>query len=559
MKKILSLLFLCVGSLNLWAQIPEKEVTTSIKEVKLHMNNALLTHERSLQLPAGKTRLIFTGLSPKLVASSVRLEGNSGLRTLSLTSNVNFLKEQVDSDVVKRTRDTLRLVQEQTSAYADELDAYRIEKEMLNRNQSMAGTQTGVTAAELTRMADLFRTRMLEINKKMSVLSRAITQEQEKMNRLNMQLNALNARTQPTSEIYALIDLPKATTVELDLSYVVSDCGWSPVYDIKTNGLSDKIDLLYRAMAYNNTGIDWVNVKLMLSTADPMQSARQPVMLPWRLSDAAMAQIQNNRYNEYQQMAAPSMPSAGYLNDAVNHDLNPTSGTTITGGTGSTIVMETVDVPEMSTDFPIEELYTIPADRKPYSIDIKSFTLDASFQHYAVPKMEKDVFLMASIVGWERLDLIAGPVYLYNEGRYQGESYLDTRNLEDTLKISLGIDQKVVLTRTKKDELNSRQVLGNYKKANLSWDINIRNNHTHPIQIIIFDQIPLSEDKEVTVSLNNDGGATLNAVTGELKWDLKLGASEKKTVNFSYQVKYPKNRTFDLGGQKRKMANPRFY
>ncbi|MDR1919665.1 MAG: DUF4139 domain-containing protein, partial [Tannerellaceae bacterium] len=76
-----------------------------------------------------------------------------------------------------------------------------------------------------------------------------------------------------------------------------------------------------------------------------------------------------------------------------------------------------------------------------------------------------------------------------------------------------------------------------------AWKITVRNNKSQAISILLFDQIPVSTNQEIEVSAESLSDASLTTETGELKWKLTLPPSERKELNFSYKVKYPKGKT----------------
>jgi hypothetical protein len=64
--------------------------------------------------------------------------------------------------------------------------------------------------------------------------------------------------------------------------------------------------------------------------------------------------------------------------------------------------------------------------------------------------------------------------------------------------------------------------------------------------MLLKDQYPVSQNKEVEVELAESNGALVNEETGVLTWKLKLAPGEVKKVRVSYSVKYPKDKTLNL-------------
>jgi hypothetical protein len=124
-----------------------------------------------------------------------------------------------------------------------------------------------------------------------------------------------------------------------------------------------------------------------------------------------------------------------------------------------------------------------------------------------------------------------------------GKSYLDVRNTNDTLDISLGRDKNIVITRTKTKDYKSRQFIGSNKKDTYSWEIIAKNKKKQAIDLVIEDQIPLTTDKDIEINKIEISNAEYNETTGKLLWKMKLNTGDSKTFKLSYSVKYPKDKT----------------
>ncbi|HPS45845.1 MAG TPA: DUF4139 domain-containing protein, partial [Bacteroidales bacterium] len=144
------------------------------------------------------------------------------------------------------------------------------------------------------------------------------------------------------------------------------------------------------------------------------------------------------------------------------------------------------------------------------------------------------------------VNLLSGNIQLYFEGTYVGESFIDINQTNDTLDISLGRDAKVVVERKKQKELNSKNLIGSSKKIDIAWEISIRNTKKTPITILVEDQIPISNDKDIEVVKGEISNAIYDETKGSLKWLFTLDAADTKKMNFSYNVKYPKTKILYL-------------
>jgi hypothetical protein len=215
-------------------------------------------------------------------------------------------------------------------------------------------------------------------------------------------------------------------------------------------------------------------------------------------------------------------------------------------GTAS-IPMETKETYQATTmSFEIETPYTILNDGKIYTVAIKTQSVPAIYEYFAVPKLEKDAFLTAKIIDWQELNLLEGEVNLFFEGAFLGKSILDIRNANDTLNISLGRDKSIVIERKKLKEYSKKQFLSSYKTESRAYEITVRNNKQQAVQITVLDQFPISTTKEITVEEQEYPEAKLDKDTKQLTWKYELAAKKDTKHSFKYSVKYPKNQVLSL-------------
>lgn len=205
-------------------------------------------------------------------------------------------------------------------------------------------------------------------------------------------------------------------------------------------------------------------------------------------------------------------------------------------------LMAPVSIEERATniEFSIEIPYTIPSDGKNYSVDIQKLMIPALYEYSVTPKLDTDVFLKAMIAEWDEYNLMKGDANLYFEGTYIGKTFLNVNTVEDTLSISLGRDENIVVTREKVKEFSSKQLLGAYKKEQRGWEINVRNKKNQNIHIMVKDQFPVSGNSEIEVQRIDSGGAELDNDTGILTWKMDLEPGASKKLTFKYSVRYPK-------------------
>jgi len=201
---------------------------------------------------------------------------------------------------------------------------------------------------------------------------------------------------------------------------------------------------------------------------------------------------------------------------------------------------------EMSVTFDVSVPYTIPCDGKAQIIEIQRTTTPADYKYVTIPKLSPSAYLTGNIADWAKQSLLSGEATLYFENAFVGKSYLNVNQLTDTLTISLGVDNSILVKREKRKDFTATRIIGSNKTDTYSFILTVRNNKPNTVKITVNDQIPVSSNSNITVEALELSGGSLNQETGQVKWDLELKSQEKKDLIISYSVKYPKNQKIIL-------------
>lgn len=198
------------------------------------------------------------------------------------------------------------------------------------------------------------------------------------------------------------------------------------------------------------------------------------------------------------------------------------------------------NIPQMAirnTVASIEGKNTVPADGADHEVVVKDLSVDAEYNYYAVPKLSKDVYLVASIPNWKKLDLLDGSVKLFLNNMYMGESFINARQTEDTLNLSIGKDKELAVDRKDMRTYSSKNLIKTSDKVEREWMITVKNNKSEAVKVTVEDQFPVSTNEDIKVELLDNGGAAVDEKEGKLTWKLNLKPGEKRELKFSYSVK----------------------
>jgi len=193
-------------------------------------------------------------------------------------------------------------------------------------------------------------------------------------------------------------------------------------------------------------------------------------------------------------------------------------------------------------EFEIGVPYTLKSKANNITVEMNRYDLNSSYVYKSIPKINPKAFLIANVTDWEELSLLDGEVNLYFENTYVGKSLLDLSQISDTLQISLGSDKNISVKRKKVKTSSSKQFLGSNKIESRIWKTSIKNNKSEEIKIIIYDQIPVSNNEEIVVEPIELSAGVLNDLSGEVMWEMSIKPKESKELNLEYKVKYPKKK-----------------
>lgn len=194
----------------------------------------------------------------------------------------------------------------------------------------------------------------------------------------------------------------------------------------------------------------------------------------------------------------------------------------------------------------IPNKYTIPSNNIPTLILINDYTINATYEYVVLPKLEKKAYISAFIPDWTKYKLLDGPVYIFWNNEFKGQSYLSTNAMKNYVELSIGADKGITVNREIVQSNSSKQVLISSNKATRTWKITLNNTKDTPVDIAVKDQYPLSNDEDITVDLLQSQGASVDKSTGILTWRTTLQPGEEKKFEFTYRVKYPVGKSLYL-------------
>ena len=194
-----------------------------------------------------------------------------------------------------------------------------------------------------------------------------------------------------------------------------------------------------------------------------------------------------------------------------------------------------------TVEIEVADPYSIKSNGERTLVDLKTYEVPANYRYTAIPKLEKDAFLLAEISDWSQYNLLEGESNLYFEEGFVGRSILNPAALQDTLQISMGRDRSIVMQREKVDQFSKKRSVGSNITESRGYEISLKNNKSQTVTLQLKDQIPVSVNSNITVTTGELSGGTLDPLTGIVTWEITLPPGGQQKLSLRYEVKYPKS------------------
>jgi uncharacterized protein (TIGR02231 family) len=533
MKRIVMTTLLAVTLTIITVNAQEKIITAGINNVTVFSQGAQLSETASVPLQPGTIDLVAGGLSPYIDPNSIQVTGEGDFMILGVNHRNNYLENPVESarvDEIRKKIDalTIKIDDEKTA-----IEVLHEKESFLKANYNITSGKTTFTPEQMKAFLDLFSTNTETIKTNILKKSRVIKEYEKEKQDLENQLQASSAKSKlPTGQIIITATATKAVSAKLKISYVVMNAGWYPSYDIRIDDIGSPASIIYKANIYQSSGIDWNDVKISLSSSSPMTSGALPVLYPWFIDFYAPM---------YRSLEGKAAGIRADKPRSKNEEVQAETAYDMVSESESAPLPVVINESTTSFSFDVNINQTILSDGKPEIVELQRLTVPASFKYESVPKVSASAFLMGYITGWEKYNLLSGEANIYFSNTFTGTGSINTAELTDTLPVSLGADKGITIKREKRVDYSSHKMIGANVVETRSFLISVRNNKKQNAEIKLHDQLPVSQNSDITVEATELSGGKQNQQTGEVKWDLIVAPQETKTLILTYTVKFPKN------------------
>ncbi len=543
MKRHSLFAFLFLLSANLF--FAQKPIYTKAKvtAVKVYRNSAELQNTVSFSIPSGISEIVIGNISEEINEKTIQIGVNS--------KNISILSSQFTSDYstdfkmdttnpqIKKVNDSIKIVENLISKNRIELDANKKAVELLDKNQTVLVGSNSSNVAQLTQLTEFYTNKRIELENKLVSLKTKGDDLSKKLSRLK---SSLKTKEQKEAEEFAdgviVLKLmsPTAGNIKLNINYLTDNVSWKPYYEIKAEKISAPLDVTFKAIVKQNTGLDWKGVKLTLINGNSSRNNYAPTVSPWFIY------ARSPKEREIQREEASLIKTRAVASKAEYADkdiaLEGRAEVVAVGYAGFN-----VNTNELNTSYDIDIPYDILSNNEDHLISLYQQKIPADYQYFTAPNYNREAYLLAKIKDFSKYNLVSAPASIIFENMYIGETRISPDQTNNEMNITLGNDPKISIRREEVQDKSGEKFLSSYREKVITYDLVIKNNKKEQISIEVKDRFPLSNNEAVKIEVLDKSGAAKDDEKGFLTWNIKLSPSETKKLRVSYKVRYPKDYT----------------
>lgn len=285
MKIIFALIALLGLNFAFAQETAEKEIKTEVNEVTVLLDGAQIARKQSVSLQKGETLLKFINLSPFIDARSIQVKALGDLTFLAVNHQQNYLDKLEKSQEIITLETKLKNIEDLILLENAHLAILKEELDFLRENRVIGGRNQEVSVNTLKEASNFYGSKLSSLIHKEIEYDKTLLELNREKQEIENQLKTMTSKQEfPSGEILVKVDSPTDINATFEISYIVSNAGWFPSYNIRANNVNEPTELVYKANVRQDTKVDWKNVKLKFSSSEPNVSGIAPELQPYYIN-----------------------------------------------------------------------------------------------------------------------------------------------------------------------------------------------------------------------------------------------------------------------------------
>jgi len=540
--------------------------------VTVYTDAASVTRVINVDLPAGDSTVVVRDFPLGLDPSLVRVEGESAAKLTIGSVDVrppSAVEPANLSEIDKR----IEALKDQRADLEGSAAAVTERQKFVERFAENAPVGLG-DKGEARPIAE-WRAAFAAVGEEVAETGTAIRDNERKRRDLDREIAQLEAarEAKPPTKVAVRIEVSAAQTTKatLKVSYPIRGASWLPIYDARLHsGDKDRkpsLELVRRAKVTQSTGEDWSNVELALSTAqiDCAGNAAELKSLIVRYAEPRLAEA-GMAGATYQNMAGQANYGGSMAPEIAFPVAVPVSAPAPAAEPAPVEEKEAdSEIGNFQAMFKIPGRVSVDANQGARNLRISSQTIAPDLVVRAVPASQPTAFIEASFKQDQDAALVPGQVAIYRDGIFVGQGTMTT-DKDGTVRLGFGADDKVTIARAvvkrveglsllrKRGANRRRQSTTKTNTDERSFKTTIRNGHEFPVRVVIEDQLPVSENKDISVEMlpgtTPPTTTNLRDKRGVLQWSFQSEPGMVKEIKFAWRVRWPGDKEAIMGSEK---------
>ena len=494
--------------------------TSNVEQVTVYQGLASVT--RTLPITGtGVQTVIFSCLSPYLNQESISVQATESVNIGDISIEA-LTGEQAAQCQYQYQGDAK--VQTQQNALANieaEIDAAQTAKAYLQNVTKATQVNTADTLADNARDIE---TQTLELNKKMLALKRRQALAKDALNQLMVSSTSSSSNMMQVS-----VRTASRTPSTLKLHYQVRGAGWEPAYQARLNTDDDQLSITAFAVIAQQTGENWHNVPLTLSTVNPNQKTTGQLPNVPRLSLYEDNQDVRVRRGASMMDAAPVMMAESMQADT-SANTAPLPSFTVSSQNKNGII-----------EYRLPQRVSIPSDGRRVRTVIGAQSGSSKSWIRSTPSVETVAYWYAS-APFLTPEWVDGSLQLYRDDNYVGQSRYNYQMLKEQ-GIGFGTDSNTIVKELiNEDKQGEKGVLSRQQTLTTTRAYQFTNQHNRKMHLQVLSSEPISTDNSLKVAVTHTPPVTernWNDNQGIVAWEFDLPSKQSQVIRSTSQVSYP--------------------